>query len=233
MRTSHSQKIMNDLHLEPIFSRLSEDEFLRIKRHLYLREYKKGQVLFYEGDHRDRVYYLYSGLIRLEKNDPSANFSYIDYVKHNTFFPYGGLFTDDDYSYTAYAATDIEIFYISSKIFEEVVLGNKQQLLYIYKNLSRVLSYHEIRIRNTTTPRATERIVQALAIWMEDLGEENEDGTITIPYPLTIIELAKMSGTTRETTGTVVKSLKEDKLINYEKKLFTYLDVEHFHEYLT
>lgn len=227
------KKSVADLHTEPIFSCLSQEEFSFLSSHIFLRQYKKGQILFYEGDARDRVFYLHAGLIRLEKNDPSANFCYIDYVKHNTFFPYGGLFTDEAYSYTAYAATDIVLYYVPASIFEEVVLGNKQQLLFIYKNLSRVLSYHEIRIRNTITPSASERIIQALAIWMEDLGEENEDGTITIPYPLTIIELAKMSGTTRETAGAVVKSLKADKAINYERKKFTFIDVNHFKDYLS
>lgn len=232
MRSNTTTQQLVKLHNEPIFSCLSEQEFDTISKHLFLRQYKKGQILFYEGDKRDRVFYLMSGLIRLEKNDPTANFTYIDYVKHNTFFPYGGLFTDEFYGYTAYAATDITIYYIPASVFEDIVLGNKQQLLFIYKNLSRVLSYHEIRIRNTITPSATERIIQALAIWMIDLGEEQPDGTIRIPYPLTIIELSKMSGTTRETTGTVIKSLKQEKKINYERKCLTYLDINYFKEYL-
>ncbi len=233
MTTRKNMNSIEQLHREPVFSCLSDEEFQRIASHIFLRNYKKGQILFYEGDKRDRVFYLQDGLIRLEKNDPSANFCYIDYVKHNTFFPYGGLFTDEAYAYTAYAATNITIYYVPASIFEEVVLGNKQQLLFIYKNLSRVLSYHEIRIRNTITPSASERIVQALAIWMTDLAEDNDDGSKTIPYPLTIIELAKMSGTTRETAGTVVKSLKEDGLIKYERKKFTFVDVDHFETYLS
>ena len=51
---------------------------------------------------------------------------------------------------------------------------------------------------------------------------------IVIPYPLTIIQLSEVAGTTRETAGKVVKWLTEDGKIKYSRKKIDILDVEYF-----
>ena len=49
------------------FQWLEEENQQRLKEHIYCRTYKKGQVLFYEGDVRDRIFLVIEGLVRIEK----------------------------------------------------------------------------------------------------------------------------------------------------------------------
>ncbi|BAH88858.1 hypothetical protein SMU95_01450 [Streptococcus mutans B] len=53
-----------------------------------LRKAPKNHILFFKGDNRYRL----SGYVKLEDTDSSGSFLYTDYMKHNTMFPYGGMF---------------------------------------------------------------------------------------------------------------------------------------------
>jgi len=192
-----------------IFEAFTDLEFKQLQREMRLRKYKKGQVLFNEGDHRNKVFYLLKGLVKLERYDESALYMYTDYVKQEKLFPYGELFADGVYRYTAYAMTDIELFYIPAKLFEEVLAGNARQLLYFYRHLTNILIEHEERIQFLVGSTASSRIIKALAFLMEELGEEKTKIGLTVPYPITVCEIATISGCSRETVGNKIKQLKK------------------------
>ncbi|WP_313469709.1 Crp/Fnr family transcriptional regulator [Carnobacterium sp.] len=220
-----------ELRYKPVFANFTEAEFHCLKKQLFFRQYKKGQVLFDEGDKREKMFYLTKGLVRLESYDESASFSYIDYTKPDTLFPYGGMFSDETYHFSAYAATDIEVYYLPTKVFEEQVASNADQLLYLYKKISTILEQQEKRIQYLAVSSATSRIIKALAYLMEDLGIYLSSSLIEIPFPITINEIADISGCSRETVGNVVKQLKEESKLAYTHKLFTFKDISYFESF--
>lgn len=213
-----------------VFSGFTDDEFEKIQDHMYLRQYKKGQVLFDNGDYRNRIYFLIEGLVRVERYDSSGTFCYLDYVKKEHLFPYGGMFFDEFYHFSAYAVTDIEVYYIPTDIFEKISKGNTAQLLYFYQALSTNLESHELKIQYCLASSATVRVVETLAILMKHLGENYFSGTIRIPYPITLKEIAINSGTTRETASNVIKTLKKERKLDYCQKHLIFQDVGFFLE---
>ena len=87
------------LRYQADFEHLTEEEFQLLKANVLLRSYKKGQVLFDEGDARDRLYYVIEGLVRIERYDESATYYYYDYVSNNSVFPLGGVFEAEVYTH--------------------------------------------------------------------------------------------------------------------------------------
>lgn len=219
------------LRYNQIFEAFTDLEFKQLQREMRLRKYKKGQVLFNEGDHRDKVFYLLKGLVKLERYDESALYMYTDYVKQEKLFPYGELFTDGIYRYTAYAMTDIELYYIPAKLFEEVLSGNRYQLLYFYKHLTNILIEHEERIQFLVGSTAGSRIIKALAFLMEELGEFKPSASILVPYPITVCEIATISGCSRETVGNKMKQLKEQGKLEHQQKILLFKDTDYFRNY--
>lgn len=220
-----------ELRYKPVFANFTESEFNVLKKHLYFRSYKKGQVLFDEGDKREKMFFLLNGLVRFERYDESATFLYIDYTKPDRLFPYGGMFSDETYHFSAYAATDIDLYYLPTNVFEQQAAYNPTQLLYLYKRISAILNQQEKRIQYLAISSATSRIIKALTFLMEDLGIHQTQQKIQIPYPITINEIADISGCSRETVGNVVKQLKEANRLEYEHKQFTFKDSAYFREY--
>ncbi|WP_243292764.1 Crp/Fnr family transcriptional regulator [Bacillus sp. FJAT-47783] len=216
----HPQITTDTIKDMDILSRLSPKEIKEIERHLYFRQYKKGQMLFFEGDPRERIYVIVRGYIRLERTNSNGSTRFDTLLKPTNFFPYEGLFYDEAYSYSAEAFTDVEVLYLPTYYMEEIIKKNKKLLLHLVKCLTDKMVMLEHRLQSITNSHASQRVVQIIGYLAEDLGEKQEEG-ILIPCPITIIETAKLTGTTRETVSHVLKKLKkEGKLESNEKRLF-------------
>ena len=116
---------------------------------------------------------------------------------------------------------------IPTDILEDILINRNELLVEFYRNLSDDLFFQEKRIQLSTVSSATERVELMIALWMFDLGKRHGDSVI-IPYPLTIIQLSEVSGTTRETAGKVVKELTQDKRLEYGRKQIKILDTDYF-----
>lgn len=212
------------LRLHPAFSNIPVELFDKLAIEISSRTISKGQVLFYSGDRRDRFFLLVEGYARIEQFDSSDQFSYMDYIKKGALLPFGGIFQDERYHYTASAVTDLRCFVIPVNLYEACVQESKEQLLYITRKLSSIIEFQELRLRNVVTASAKERVIQSLAILCKDYEELGDQ----IPFPISMKEIAKLAATTRETVNQVLKNLVENKKIHYEWKQLTFLDPDYF-----
>ncbi|MBS4161953.1 Crp/Fnr family transcriptional regulator, partial [Klebsiella pneumoniae] len=161
-----------------LFASLNKKELENIKQFIYWRTYHKGQILFMEDDPRERMYLLLDGFIKLEKTNATGSMFYTDYVRPHTLFPFGGLFRDEHYHYSAEALTDIELYYIPMNIFEDLVRENKSLLFDVLNQLSDILALHEERLKRITLSHAHERVTQAIYYLTESLGPKEKNSTI-------------------------------------------------------
>lgn len=206
----------------PDFRDFTPEEFTKLTHDLMVKTFPKGQVLFDHGDLRQRFYFVIKGVVRLERQDETGNFSFINYVKATKGFPYRGLYTDEDYPYTATALTPITIASVPMATFEAIIALNPLVTRQVISQMSQLLNQMENRLQKLVTSSATSRVVQALRIFGTDMGEKTPEGDVLIPYPITLIELARLSGTTRETAGQVVTKLEVAGKLTYNKKRFRF-----------
>lgn len=219
------------LRKHPTFEQLTRDGFDQLAKHIRFRKISKGQIFFYAEDPRDYLFVLYKGYARIEQYDETDSFTYLDYIRQGGAFPFGDLFQEKPYHYTAIAITDLECFIIPMVLFEELSKVNPRQLVYICQKLSKVLSFQELRLRNAMRSKASDRVVQALALLYWDMCQREE--LVSLPFEIHIQEIARLAATTRETVSHVLKQLKQDRKIAYCHKQLTYLDIAYFLENLT
>ena len=211
------------------FQYLCQEDLEELQRVSLIRTYKKGQVLFNPGDSRTHFFLLKSGVIKIEKNDSSGDFFYLHFIKEGCLFPRTGLFQDKVHTDSAIAHTDIEIVAIPVAIFEKIISRNPQQLIKWIQIQSDLLKLYMTRIQKGTTNSAYERVITTLAVLFNDLGEQTDArGYVSIPYPMKINDISRMSGTTRETTSSIIKKLVKMNRINYNHKQLTFLDTLFF-----
>ncbi|MGM9985873.1 MAG: Crp/Fnr family transcriptional regulator [Bacillaceae bacterium] len=213
-------------HFE-LLSFFNKREIEEIQRRLYRRKYKKGQLVFMEGDFRERIYFLTKGFVKMEMGDLNGVLSYYDYIKPGLMFPMGGLFSEDIYVYTAEAMTDIEVFYVPTVILEPLIKKNQAALLYVIQCLTDNLRAQEQRVQRITMQNATDRVILTIGYLMHNLGEE-KDNKIVVNCPFTAMEISRISGTSRETASTVLKQLKEEKVISMVSKKLTIHQPQYF-----
>lgn len=215
---------LSDIHF---FKQFSAEDIALIKDASLIRQYSKGQVIFYEGDPKAYHFFILQGLMKLEKLSYDGEHNYIDFVTKNSFLSYNELFDSDIHRYNGIAEINSTLLMMPKQTFEDIVSKDLNLMMMMYRNQSEVLTYQEMRIQLTSVSSATERVELMLALWMIDLGIVHED-IIVIPYPLTMIQLAEVAGTTRETTGKVVKWLTDAKKIEYSRKKIEIFDVDYF-----
>ncbi|AQP53977.1 Crp/Fnr family transcriptional regulator [Vagococcus penaei] len=215
------------------FCYISDQDIKKMQSVSIVRSYKKGQVLFDPGDTINAVYFLKSGVIRLEKTDPTCTFFYLHYIKSKQLFPRVGLFTDKHHFYSAIAHTDIEVISIPIDIFSDILSNNSYQLKYWITKQSEMLKLQIIKIQKGTLNNADTRVTATLALLCKELGEKQYPrGNVTIPCPVTINQISQASGTTRETTSTIIKKLIKEKRITYSHKYLNFLDAKYFTDFL-
>ncbi|MGT2784780.1 Crp/Fnr family transcriptional regulator [Streptococcus merionis] len=210
------------------FKYFSMAQFDKLVATMTLRKVRKGQILFFEGDKRDRLFLLTSGYAKIEQFDITGSFIYTDYVRQKTVFPYGDLFTEENYHFTATAVAELEYISFPLELFEKFSLTNPAQMKMLYQKLSNLLRLHEIRLRNLVVSSATVRVTQSLAFLLYEMCE----GTDTLPFGITTIDVANMSGTTRETVSHVFKQLKKEGVLAFKGRRLTFLDREYFSQFL-
>ena len=208
----------------PAFSEIPVEKFDKLAVELHYREIPKGQILFFAGDKRDRIFLVVEGYVRIEEFDSSDTFSYMDYIKEGAVFPYGGMFADSTYHYTATSMTTVKYFSIPVQLYEEIVQSSMEQVLFITRKLSKILEFQELRLRNVVAASASDRVIQSLALLCKDFQKYGP----TIPFPMSMKELARLAATTRETVNQVLKKLLEEERIEYKHKKLTFLDLPFF-----
>lgn len=211
------------------FANLPVELFDKLAVEIQYRKIPKGQILFFAGDRREKLFLLVEGYARIEQYDSTDTFSYMDYIKQGNVFPYGGMFFDERYHYTASAVTNIAYFSIPMDLFEEFSQKSEDQLLFITKRLSQILEFQELRLRNVVSASATERVVQSLSILCMDLCQQGD----SLPFPISMKEIAKLGATTRETVNQVLRKLRAQNRISYEHKRLTFVDKDYFMKYFS
>lgn len=206
------------------FKHFSIVEYDKIASQIEVRKVPKGHILFFEGDKRDKLFLVKSGYFKIEQTDTSGSFVYTDFVRNDTIFPYGGMFTDSAYHFSIVAVTDVTYYYMPTELYEKYSLDNKKQMIHLYSKISRLLELHELRVRNMITSSASSRVTQSLAFLLVEMGDEND----TLPFQLTANDIASMSGTTRETVSHVLSDLKHSKKLITKGKYIHFIDREFF-----
>lgn len=220
---------LEDLRKLDVFSKCASRELEALLPHVYCRAYRKGQLLFMEGDPRERIYFLVSGYVKLERLNETATCQYTDYLKPKQLFPYNGLFTESFYRYSAEAVTDIEVIYIPTDRFEQLVSKNATMLLHIVSQMNRILDLHERRLQEIITPNATERVLHTIHYLIEDLGEP-EAGGIRVRCPFTTVDISRMSGTSRETVSNILSRLRKEDILQFRARQLLIGHPEYFEQ---
>lgn len=224
-----SRWTVEDLRQIDVFEKCASRELDALLPHVYHRTYRKGQVLFMEGDPRERVYFLMDGYVKLERLNEAATSQYTDYLKPKQLFPYSGMFSTTSYRHSAEALTDITVIYMPADRFEQLVSRNATMLLHIIGQMNRILDLHERRLQEITTSSATDRVLHTIHYLMEDLGEREAD-SIRIRCPFTTIELSRLSGTSRETVSSILSRLRKEEILQVDARQLVTEHPEYFEQ---
>lgn len=199
----------------PVFADLPDDALLAIQQFTIERSYRRGAVIFFEGERGEGFHYVKTGKVKIVKATDDGREHIIKILTPGDIFAEVLLFNNQPYPATAAAVDDACIGVIKNADLEKLVLGNNKLALQLIKALSQRLLYAQQKIKNLALGDVLARTAETLLRLGREHGRTLDDGRIVITLDLSRQELANLVGTTRETVTRTLSSLKKDKIVDF------------------
>jgi CRP/FNR family transcriptional regulator len=208
----------------PLFSELTHEELTKLSQITSERTIGKKQFIFMEGEKREAVYFIRSGVVKVFRVDENGNEQVINLLQEGEMFPHVGFFDDGPYPSTAMAMEASHLLVIRVDDFNELLMMYPRIAIKVMKIMGQKIKQLATRIQEFISQDVQHRVVHTL-IRLSAAGA-SEDGSATIDMPLTNQDLANMVGTTRETINRIFNQLKKEGLIEASRKRIFIPDVE-------
>ncbi len=216
----------------PIFKNLSAEELTDVTRLIVRRKYKKGELIFLEGNKLEGLYIINHGKIKIFKYTKEGKEQILYILSEGDFIGELSLLNTEEVSYYAEAMAPVNICLIKKSDFDEILNQKPQISLRILEVISQRLSKLEGLVQSLGTKDVEARIAQMLLDLKAEYGIEAAD-YIELTIPLTREDMANYIGVTRETISRKLSSLQEEgiiKLVGNKKILI--LDADALKDYI-
>ena len=186
--------------------------------------FKKGEVIFHEGQKPAGLFCLHQGKVKLYKTGDEGRDQIVRFAKPGDVIGYRSLLSGEPYNLSAATLEDSVVCCIPTDTF----FGNLRrdgaftmEMIYL---LSGQLRKAEDQIVHLAQKPVRERLAETLLILREVYGTEDGEGS-ALSIKLSRDELAAVVGTATETLVRTIGDLKRENLIATDKKKIHILDV--------
>lgn len=181
------------------------------KNECIVRQYNKGQVIYYSSDELTHVYYLVDGYILREHFNMNGDV-YRLLNKDDQLFPMHNLFQDKTTNEMCTAITDCIMIAIPIELIEYLCRNNDKVFIRIYQllcdNQRQQIEYHMA----LSSKSAKARVTKLLIYLCHMIGYDNDE-FYEIKSFLTIQMISDLASISRETTGHIIQELKEHNIL--------------------
>lgn len=181
--------------------------------------YKKGQIIYYEGNKPYGVYCINSGKVKLLKYADNGKNYITNIAQGGNILGYKAFFTDDKFSETAEVLEDAIICFLDRDKFFNLLKKDQSFSLKLLSLMANEVKCAEDNIRDMAYKSTQERIIEVLLTLKEAFGVKDKDGAFKIDINLSREELASLIGTTTETTVRLLSWLKSKNILETNKKI--------------
>lgn len=188
-----------------------------------VRRYSKKDVIYFEGDRPNVLYFLNSGKVKLYKLNNDGKEYITGLVGAGEFFGYMPILQDTPSSEFAAALEDCEVVRIPRDDFMALVQRNRDVAARFIKMISNNLLEREEQLLSLAYDSVRKRVANALLNLRQRYGKEAGD---TFRIDISRYDLAGMAGTASESVIRTLSDFKEDGLISSQGKTISVLDAE-------
>lgn len=181
-----------------------------------VKVYKKGQILIYRGEEPQAIYNIVSGRVKQYDVSDEGRSVIVNIYKPPNFFPMQWAITHKKNLYFFESLTSVQIRQAPP---EEVVAFLKDNTDVLYNLLSRVYTGMEgllRRMAHLMVSKASIRVLYELVTECKRFARKQKDGSFVIP--MHSYELADVAGLSRETVSRELVKLKNEGLIEINRR---------------
>ncbi len=195
-----------------------QQELNKLSEERELRQYRKKEIIYREGDYPKRLYFIAEGKIKVFKTNEWGKEYIVEIMHKGDFLGYHALIKDENYIDSAAAMEDTKISFIPKEDFFLLLYSNRDFAAHFVKMLADNVLDKEERLLSLAYNSIRKRVAEALV----HLSEQEEEATISILRD----DLAGMVGTAKESVIRTLTDFKHEGLINIQNGVITILQLD-------
>ena len=185
--------------------------------------FKKGKILFTEGEPVTGMYFINSGVVKVHKKWSDEKELIIRFANKGAIIGHRGLGSELIFPVSATVIEDASVCFIPLEFFNASLKVNHDFLYWLMLFFADELKLSERRMRNLAHMSVKGRLALALINLKDKFGTQ-DDGSIDIQ--LSKQDLASYAGATYETVFRILNEMEEEKLITVSGKSIQIISAE-------
>jgi len=193
-----------------IFKNLTADEMEILNFEKDFRQYKRGDILYREGNRISGFFCVNSGIIKVFKTGFDGKEQIIRFAKPGDIIAYRSVLSNELACTSAKVIEDCQVCFIPSEILIQFIKSNSTFSLELLKLACHELGEANSFITDIAQKTVRERLAEILLLLVHEFGL---DGDSFLNISLTREELANIVGTATESVIRLLSEFKADKLV--------------------
>lgn len=201
--------------LNNVFCSLTDNQVNELALDKSCNLYKKGQLIFYEGNRPTGLYCVNAGKVKIFQTGEEGKEQILRLAKEGDILGYRSLISGEPYSASGAVMEDATVCYIPRKTFFELLNKNSELSTRMMQLLSHDLKEAEARITGLAQKPVRERMAETILMLREFYGTDDDE---IIKTSISREDIAGIVGTSTETCIRVIAEFKQEKLIELAGK---------------
>lgn len=214
-----------------MFFDLAEEDLQMLSEIILTRKYRKGMIIFMEGEPGDGLYFIKSGRVKISKMTDDGREQILHFLQQGDIFAEVTLFDGGSFPATAEVLEDALIGIIRNQDINRLVKNYPDLAIRLLQIMSKKLRRAQMQVRDLALKDTYARAVGMLYKLAKEYGEPCGEG-IRITISLSRQELANSIGTSRETVTRILSDLKKNKIIDLDKQEIIVLNEKKLKEWM-
>jgi CRP/FNR family transcriptional regulator, cyclic AMP receptor protein len=178
-----------------------------------INRYKKKQIIYSEGNHPGRLYYVVKGKVKACKTNDDGKELVTDLFREGDFLGYVALLEKTVYKDSTEALEETELAVIPKEDFEELLNSNAEVTKKFIQLLAKNVSEKENQLLGLAYNSLRKKVAEALMLLQKKYqGKQDENFTIDISRE----SLATIAGTATESLIRTLSDFRSEKLIDIQ-----------------
>jgi CRP-like cAMP-binding protein len=206
-----------------IFKYLKPEEIESLNFEKDFRQYKRGDILYQEGNRISGFFCINSGIIKVFKTGFDGKEQIIRFARKGDLIAYRSVLSSEPACTSAKVIEDCQVCFIPSEILISFIKTNPAYALELLKLACHELGEANSFITDIAQKTVRERLAEVLLFLVNDFGLD-EDHVLNIS--LTREELANIVGTATESVIRLLSDFKSDRLIELNGRKIKILNIK-------
>ncbi|MBW2567715.1 MAG: cyclic nucleotide-binding domain-containing protein, partial [Deltaproteobacteria bacterium] len=209
----------------PLFNGLPEDQLRDLTQIAVDRQFKKGQIIFSEGDEADGFYVIVQGLVKIFKLSVEGKEQILHIFESGEPFGEVPVFTGQHFPAHAEAIAKSRLFFFPRDAFTDLIEQNPSLALNMLGILSKRLRQFTVKVEHLSLKEVPGR----LADYLLNLSDE-KGGESPVDLKISKQQLASLLGTIPETLSRILTRMTKQGLIQVDGPRIKIMDREGLEE---